>query len=151
MTRSVYPPNTGATAAARGRFFRLRHQHKTVIAGIGTLTIGRRSSCDLVLSDRQVSREHARIIVGAESAAVEDLGSSNGVSVNGQRVKGLRRLQVGDQIKVGSQLVEVIGFSESAMAEEDDTEIRTGPLLHDWSDDDENGKTKVSDREPPKR
>jgi pSer/pThr/pTyr-binding forkhead associated (FHA) protein len=122
-----------------------------VIAGIGTLTIGRRSSCDLVLNDRQVSREHARIIVGAESAAVEDLGSSNGISVNGQRVKGLRRLQVGDQIKIGSQLVEVVGFSEGAPVEEDATEIRNGPVLHDWSDDDENGKTKVSDHDPRKR
>lgn len=104
-----------------------------------------------MLNDRQVSREHARIIVGAESAAVEDLSSSNGISVNGQRVKGLRRLQVGDQIKIGSQLVEVIGFSEGAIVEEDDTEIRTGPMLQDWSDDDEHGKTKVADREPPKR
>ncbi len=104
-----------------------------------------------MLNDRQVSREHARIIVGAESAAVEDLGSSNGISVNGQRVKGLRRLQIGDQIKIGSQLVEVIGFTEGAPVEDDATEIRNGPLLQDWSDDDENGKTKVSDRDTHKR
>lgn len=137
--------------AARGRFFRLRHRHRTVIAGIGTLSIGRRSSCDLVLNDRQVSREHARIIVGAESAAVEDLSSSNGVSVNGQVVKGLRRLQVGDEIKIGSQVIEVVGFSEGAAVEEDDTEIRAGPALHDWNDDDEHGKTKVADKDPTKR
>lgn len=104
-----------------------------------------------MLNDRQVSREHARIIVGAESAAVEDLGSSNGISVNGQRVKGLRRLQIGDQIKIGSQLVEVIGFTEGAPVEDDATEIRNGPLLQDWSDDDEHGKTKVSDRDTQKR
>ena len=104
-----------------------------------------------MLNDRQVSREHARIIVGAESAAVEDLGSSNGVSVNGQPVKGLRRLQIGDQIKIGSQLVEVIGVTEGAPVEEDATEIRNAPVLHDWSDDDENGKTNVADLPPAKR
>jgi pSer/pThr/pTyr-binding forkhead associated (FHA) protein len=98
---------------ARGpRFFGLRHQNRVVMMPAGTLTIGRRDSCDLVIDDKLVSREHARIIISEQSAAIEDLGSANGVLVNGRLIQGLQRLSAGDQIDIGHQVIEVIGFRD---------------------------------------
>jgi len=64
--------------------------------------IGRSSSCDVVLANPDVSRQHAQIAFDdAEGWIVEDLGSTNGVIVNGGRVDGSLRLSNGDQIKLG--------------------------------------------------
>ena len=64
--------------------------------------IGRSSSCDVVLANPDVSRQHAQILLdGAEGWLVEDLGSTNGVVVNGGRVNGSLRLASGDQITLG--------------------------------------------------
>jgi hypothetical protein len=64
--------------------------------------IGRSSSCDVVLANPDVSRQHAQIAFDdVEGWIVEDLGSTNGVIVNGGRVAGSLRLSNGDQIKLG--------------------------------------------------
>jgi hypothetical protein len=64
--------------------------------------IGRSSSCDVVLENADVSRQHAQILCDdVEGWIVEDLGSTNGVVVNGGRVAGSLRLSNGDQIKLG--------------------------------------------------
>jgi len=64
--------------------------------------VGRSSSCDVVLNDADVSRQHARISFEEDSGwVIEDLGSTNGVVVNGGRVDGRLRLSVGDQITLG--------------------------------------------------
>jgi pSer/pThr/pTyr-binding forkhead associated (FHA) protein len=66
------------------------------------LTIGRSSSCDLVLVDSGVSRRHAEIRRRAEGSVLRDLGSRNGTYVNGQRVVGSCAIQPGDVIRIGS-------------------------------------------------
>ena len=64
--------------------------------------VGRSSSCDVVLANPDVSRQHAQIAFDdGEGWIVEYLGSTNGVSVNGGRVDGSLRLSNGDQIKLG--------------------------------------------------
>ena len=64
--------------------------------------VGRSSSCDVVLNDADVSRQHARISFEEGSGwVIEDLGSTNGVVVNGGRVDGRLRLSIGDQITLG--------------------------------------------------
>ena len=64
--------------------------------------IGRSSSCDVVLANPDVSRQHAQISFDdVEGWLVEDLGSTNGVVVNGGRVHGSLRLASGDQITLG--------------------------------------------------
>jgi predicted component of type VI protein secretion system len=64
------------------------------------LTIGRVAPCDLVVDDEKVSRKHARVVVQAGVAEIEDLGSRNGVFLNGHRV--LRRLlRDGDVLRIG--------------------------------------------------
>lgn len=68
----------------------------------GGSVIGRSSSCDVVLANPDVSRQHAQILCDdVEGWIVEDLGSTNGVVVNGGRVDGSLRLSDGDQIKLG--------------------------------------------------
>lgn len=64
------------------------------------LIIGREESCDLVIADRQVSRQHARIRLEADRYLLEDLGSKNGTFVNGQELPGVYPLQDGDEIQV---------------------------------------------------
>jgi pSer/pThr/pTyr-binding forkhead associated (FHA) protein len=66
----------------------------------GELTVGRSSSCGLVLADPKVSREHARLRVGGRDVLIEDLGARNGILVNGDRVSSAD-LRIGDEIKVG--------------------------------------------------
>ena len=64
------------------------------------LTIGRGEDCDIVLPDRQVSRQHIKILRDAQGFAVEDLGSKNGTYLNGVPVQGTARLQDGDEIQI---------------------------------------------------
>ena len=63
--------------------------------------IGRGEGCDLVLSDQDVSREHAALEHGPSGFAVRDLGSKNGVEVMGAPLSGERRLRDGDLIRLG--------------------------------------------------
>lgn len=71
----------------------------------GSHVVGRDPSCDLALSDPRVSRRHVAIVAGPDSIAFNDLGSSNGVLLNGEeRREG--RLDCGDVLQVGdSELV----------------------------------------------
>ncbi|HEX4837381.1 MAG TPA: DUF3662 and FHA domain-containing protein [Solirubrobacteraceae bacterium] len=65
--------------------------------------VGRSRDCDIVLDDAGVSRRHAELRpVGAAAWAIEDLGSTNGVRVNGLTVDGAHDLRSGDRIAMGS-------------------------------------------------
>jgi Protein of unknown function (DUF3662)/FHA domain len=66
-------------------------------------TIGRSRECDVVLDDAGVSRCHAELRPGAgEQWVIEDLGSTNGVYLNGRQVHGPHALRPGDRVEVGS-------------------------------------------------
>jgi predicted component of type VI protein secretion system len=62
--------------------------------------IGRREDCDLRIPLGEVSRKHCRIVRDGDTLKVEDLGSSNGTFLNGQRVQEAM-LSPGDTIQVG--------------------------------------------------
>jgi pSer/pThr/pTyr-binding forkhead associated (FHA) protein len=68
------------------------------------LTIGRRASCDVALPwDDSVSRLHAEVLqMGADWVLCDDGLSHNGTFVNGERVRGRRRLRDGDIVTVGA-------------------------------------------------
>jgi pSer/pThr/pTyr-binding forkhead associated (FHA) protein len=63
--------------------------------------IGRSSRADIVLSEDNVSRRHARLFVPDDTLFVEDLGSSNGVLVNNERVVK-KQLLASDTVQIGS-------------------------------------------------
>jgi Protein of unknown function (DUF3662)/FHA domain len=64
--------------------------------------VGRSRDCDVVLADAGISRHHAQIRPGPGGWTVEDLGSTNGVLVNGRSVRGTQLLHSGDQLELGS-------------------------------------------------
>jgi hypothetical protein len=65
-------------------------------------TIGRSRACDIVLEDAGASRRHAEIRPHDEGWTLQDLGSTNGVLVNGRPVASLQPLRAGDRIEIGS-------------------------------------------------
>ena len=64
------------------------------------IILGRDDECDIVLPERQVSRQHIRFIREENRFYIEDLESRNGTWVNGQRVQGLQELFDGDEVHV---------------------------------------------------
>ncbi len=79
------------------------------VLGEGPTVAGRSDVADIFLGDVTVSREHARFVVDGEGLSVEDLGSTNGTYVNGERFDS-RRLQPGDEVIVGKfHLVVIAG------------------------------------------
>jgi len=65
-----------------------------------TVVLGRDSTCDIVIPDRQVSRYHARITPTNEGMILEDLGSKNGTHCNGEPLAAPIVLQDGDVVQV---------------------------------------------------
>ena len=68
----------------------------------GASVIGRLAQSDIQLPSPDVSRRHAQVSVGPEGCFVSDLGSENGVAVNGHRVER-HLLEDGDVIALGKQ------------------------------------------------
>ncbi len=66
-----------------------------------TITIGRAVECDIVITSRRVSREHACVRREGRRAMLEDLGSTNGTFLNDERVLAPAALHEGDRIQIG--------------------------------------------------
>lgn len=76
----------------------------------GETVIGReQASADLALTDPGISRRHAAVRDHDGRITVEDLGSSNGTFVNGQRISGEVELADGDEIQLGGIVLSVHG------------------------------------------
>ena len=84
-----------------------RHQLFVLSDDLERLTLGRRSSTDLPLPwDDEVSRVHAELVRKGEDWTITDDGLSlNGSFVNGEVVRGRRRLQDGDALRVGATVI----------------------------------------------
>lgn len=89
--------------------FRLRYLNHDLELSEGEFAVGRNASCQLSLDDPLVSRRHALFIVRDDAVTAEDLGSRNGVSVNGERITGRVLLRAGDRIQIGSQEMILVG------------------------------------------
>jgi ABC transport system ATP-binding/permease protein len=75
------------------------------------LVVGRLDA-DLTIDDEQLSRRHARLTPVEGTLEIEDLGSLNGTWVNGDRIAGPTRLDVGDLVQVGVSVLEVVAVLE---------------------------------------
>ena len=67
--------------------------------------LGRELNNDLVINDPEVSRRHARLFFTGSTYAIEDLGSTNGTFVHGQRLSGPFLLSPGDWITLGEKVI----------------------------------------------
>jgi len=81
---------------------RLRIGGRTELVGSAGAVLGRSREADIVLDDANVSRKHAEIRPSGGSWTVRDLGSTNGVKVNGRRIDGAQSLKPGDVIELGT-------------------------------------------------
>jgi DNA-binding winged helix-turn-helix (wHTH) protein len=68
----------------------------------GSNVLGRDRDCAVCIDSGTVSRRHAKIVVTNGQATIEDLGSKNGTSVDGRKVKAPVVLEEGVQVRVGS-------------------------------------------------
>jgi hypothetical protein len=75
---------------------------RRVLVPPGGGTIGRSRDCEIRIEDAGVSRHHARILPSGEGWTIEDLGSTNGVLVEGREIAGPQSLHPGDRIELGS-------------------------------------------------
>ena len=75
------------------------------------LVVGRASEFDMVLVEDMVSRKHAIIQVSQGVLTIEDLGSTNGTFVNGERLEKSAELSVGDRILIGTSILKVVSTS----------------------------------------
>jgi hypothetical protein len=66
--------------------------------------IGRDVNNDIAVSDQEVSRKHARLVMQAGGYVLEDLGSTNGTYVNGQRLMGPHVLRSGETVMLGENV-----------------------------------------------
>lgn len=91
---------------------RLRYLAHDLEVPFGEFVIGRSAECQLSLDDPLVSRRHALLTVSDNGVTLEDLGSRNGVFVNGTRLSGQKPLSDGDKITIGSQEMLLLGTVE---------------------------------------
>jgi hypothetical protein len=90
------PPPAGPQTAI------LVAEGRRMVVGATGAVIGRSRDCDVVLGDGNVSRRHAEVRPADGGWAVNDLGSTNGVLLNGRRVDGTAGLRAGDRIELGT-------------------------------------------------
>jgi pSer/pThr/pTyr-binding forkhead associated (FHA) protein len=81
------------------------------------LTIGRQEGNTIRLTERNVSRKHAKLLRGTEEIIIEDLDSYNGVRVNGSRIQGRAEIKEADRVQIGDYLIEVKADQPNADAE----------------------------------
>jgi len=87
---------------------RLRHRGQELLLTEGSYLLGRDASCHILLDDAKVSRRHARINVHGEQVSIDDLGSMNGLYVNGVRLTGSQPLFDGDWLTAGAEELELL-------------------------------------------
>lgn len=83
--------------------FRLRFLLQEFDLAPGETVVGRSPDCHITIDDPLLSRQHAKIVVTAQSASLHDLGSRNGSRVNGRLITGPTELADGDRIRLGTQ------------------------------------------------
>ena len=97
----------------------------------GTI-IGRSPRCDVVIESRDVSREHARIFQDPFSRwIIEDLGSSNGVFVNGKRVEA-HAVFAGDQVGIGPFSISVMQSFNQQIKPDESIQAGTNIIIDEF-------------------
>ncbi len=85
--------------------------------------LGRDLVNDIAVSDPEISRRHARFLMQEDNVIIEDLGSTNGTFLNGQRISSPQQLRTGDVITFGENVVMVF---EKSTYDPDATVVASG-------------------------
>jgi pSer/pThr/pTyr-binding forkhead associated (FHA) protein len=73
----------------------------------GVIMIGRGADCQLILDDDYVSTRHARVVSTPDGIYIEDLGSTNGSYVNGQRITAPTTITMADTVRIGKTILKL--------------------------------------------
>ena len=73
----------------------------------GVIMIGRGADCQIILDDDYVSTRHARVVSGENGIYVEDMGSTNGSYVNGQRITAPTTITMSDTVRIGKTILKL--------------------------------------------
>lgn len=111
--RSLAPPVFTGDGPRRRVWLRFQDQRDFELHS-GVTMVGRGEGCQLLLDDPLVSRRHACFVVDDREILVKDLGSTNGVLVNGTRVEEMQVVVPGDQITIGRHNAELCWVPFSA-------------------------------------
>ena len=76
------------------------------------ILLGRDLANEIAISDPEVSRRHARFLMQEDNVIIEDLGSTNGTFLNGQRIASPQQLRAGDVVTLGENIVMVFDRSD---------------------------------------
>ncbi|MCC7536835.1 MAG: FHA domain-containing protein, partial [Deltaproteobacteria bacterium] len=107
-----------------GAAYKLRYMgHDIEVPAGPDFVIGRSAQCQLAVDDPLVSRRHVLVRVRGEAAEVEDLGSRNGVYLNGVRLVGIAPLRPGDRITLGSQELMLVRASAVGPSRRETTQL----------------------------
>jgi pSer/pThr/pTyr-binding forkhead associated (FHA) protein len=82
------------------------------------IVVGRSSDLDMVLVEDMVSRKHAKISAAGDQILIQDLGSTNGTFVNGEKIKKAR-LKEGDRILIGTSIIKLVAVDSSQAVSEE--------------------------------
>lgn len=115
----IAPPVPEPAATGGGPYYRLIGTAGEVPLLPGDNVLGREGAGIIAVHSSTVSRRHARLVVDAQGAAIEDLGSKNGTYVNDRPLNAQVRLADGDQVRIGSLL---FTFRVSAGTESTETQ-----------------------------
>jgi len=114
------PPRGGAGRSYVLRFISGKYQGgEFPIVNDKPIIVGRSSDLDMVLVEDMVSRKHARIQMQQDQIWIEDLGSTNGTFVNGEKIKRAR-LKEGDRVLIGTSILKVIAGEGAQRADSTD-------------------------------
>jgi pSer/pThr/pTyr-binding forkhead associated (FHA) protein len=100
--------------APRKRIWLRFQDQRDVELAAGVTIVGRGEGCQLILDDPLISRRHACFVVDERDVTLKDLGSTNGVLVNGSRVDEVQIVEPGDHITLGHQHAELCSVPASA-------------------------------------
>jgi len=109
--------------------YRLIWGYREIALNAGENLLGRDENAIVWIDDPEVSRRHARIVVGESGATLEDLGSKNGTFVRGEKIRDAVSLKEGDLITIGpsSMIFQVYRHTDpTASAEGGEAGKRTG-------------------------
>lgn len=123
--RSLAPKAFGAGGPRHRVWLRFQDQRDFELVP-GVTIVGRGDGSQLVLDDPLVSRRHACFVVDEREVTVKDLGSTNGVLVNGTRVDDMQIVVPGDQITIGRHNAELCWVPYSAAERARPPEVHSG-------------------------